>query len=137
VPTTFRAALGENNEGIFSAISWFPEAPTFQNGELVSRYVQLYQGTAQDVAEDAANAFTAGQVLEQAVANVGSVDNAALIADMHRSTYQTVVGPLNFDAVGKPRGSYMILQWLGPTYVGVAPENRQQRKPMWPTPARK
>jgi branched-chain amino acid transport system substrate-binding protein len=135
VPPSFRGAMGNATEGIFSAISWYPETQDYQNAEFVSRHIQLFGGTAEDVAEDAANAFTVGQVLQQAVERIGSVDNASLIEELHRGTYQTVVGPLSFDDVGRPEGKYMILQWQGDNFVIVAPADRRQLAPIWPKPA--
>ncbi len=134
VPVEFREALGEATEGIFAAISWFPEAEDFQNAEFVARYVQMFGGSPAKIAEDAANAFTVGQVLQQAVENIQSIDNAALIEELHASEFQTVVGPLSFDAVGAPKGSFMILQWKGDTFAIVGPPGREQAEPVWPKP---
>jgi branched-chain amino acid transport system substrate-binding protein len=81
-----------------------------------------------------ANAFTVGQVLQQAVENIGSIDNAALIEELHQGTYDTVVGPLSFDEVGRPQGSFTLLQWQSDTFVIVGPEERVQADPFWPKP---
>ena len=132
LPGPFREALGEGTEGIFASISWFPEADTTQNADMVAKYIEMFGGEATDIAEDTANAFTVGQVLMQAVENVGSVDNAALIEDLHASTYDTVVGPLSFDEVGAPQGSYMLLQWQGPQFVIVGPLDRPVQETLPP-----
>jgi branched-chain amino acid transport system substrate-binding protein len=92
----------------------------------------MFGGTPADIAEDAANAFTVGQVLQQAVENIQSIDNAALIEELHQSTYQTVVGPLSFDEVGAPQGSFMLLQWQGDKFVIVGPEGRVQVEALSP-----
>lgn len=134
LPKPFREALGRATEGIFAAISWYPEATEFQNKEFVQAYVQMFRGSPDDIEEDSANAFTVGQVLQQAVEKIKSLDNKALIEELHRGTYKTVVGPLSFDAVGRPKGSFMILQWQGSRFVIVYPANRAQAKPIWPKP---
>ncbi len=134
LPDTFRAALGPATDGIFSSISWFAKADTAQNQEFITAYTKLFGGTADDIAEDSANAFTVGQVLQQAVEKIRSIDNGALIKELHTGTYQTVVGPLHFDATGRPEGSFMILQWQGSHYVIVAPADRAQASPIWPKP---
>jgi branched-chain amino acid transport system substrate-binding protein len=126
LPGPFREALGDLTERVYSAISWFPEAKGFQNADFVQNYIDMFGGSAGDVPEDAANAFTVGQVMEQALNNVGSVDNEALIEELHQGTYDTVVGPLSFDEVGAPQGSFMLLQWQGENYLIVAPEDRAQ-----------
>lgn len=133
-PDSFRGALGPATEGIFSSISWFAEASTYQNQEFTAAYSQMFGVTAADIAEDAANAFTVGQVLQQAVETIQSIDNSALIAELHSGTYQTVVGPLHFDATGQPEGNFMILQWQGDKFAIVWPENVSQADPIWPKP---
>ncbi|HKZ83269.1 MAG TPA: amino acid ABC transporter substrate-binding protein [Anaerolineae bacterium] len=134
LPGPFREALGDATEGVFAAMSWFPEAEEYQNAEFVARYNEMFGGTPADIPEDAANAFTVGQVLQQAVGNTDNIDNAELIEELHEGVYQTVVGPLSFDEVGAPKGSFMILQWQGDTFVIVGPPGREQAEPIWPKP---
>jgi branched-chain amino acid transport system substrate-binding protein len=135
LPGPFKEALGPATEGIFSAISWAPSTQDYQNQDMLAKYVEIYGGEAGDVAEDTANAFTVGQVLEQAVNNIQSIDNAALIEELHQGTYQTVVGDLSFDETGQPLGTYMLLQWQGDNYTIIGPGNRAQAEAIWPKPA--
>jgi branched-chain amino acid transport system substrate-binding protein len=128
----FKEALGAATEGIFSSVSWFPEADAYRNAEFTAKYIELFGGSLGEVPEDAANAFTVGQVLQQAVENTGSIDNVALIEELHRGTYDTIVGPLNFDNVGAPQGSYMLLQWQGDNFVVVGPRDRAETDPLPP-----
>ena len=132
LPKEFSEALGGSTEGIFSAISWYEESTTETNPEFVAAYHAKYG--VDPIAEDSANAFTVGQVLQQAVENTQSVDNAKLIEEMHSATFTTVVGPLKFDEVGRPQGSFMILQWLGGKLTIVYPDFAQQAPPVWPKP---
>lgn len=134
LPGPFKEGLGAATEGIFSAISWAPFTRDYQNQEMIAKYIELYGGEAGDVAEDTANAFTVGQVLQQAVENIQSIDNAALIEELHQGSYDTVVGPLSFDETGKPLGSYMLLQWQGDNYTIIGPANRAQADAIWPKP---
>jgi len=46
-------------------------------------------------------AYTQMQVLEQAVRRVGRIDQAAIAADLHAQQFDTVIGPLRFDAMGE------------------------------------
>jgi branched-chain amino acid transport system substrate-binding protein len=94
----------------------------------------MFGGDPGDIPEDAANAFTVGQVLQQAVENIQSIDNAALIEELHSAEFQTIVGPLSFDELGQPQGSFMILQWQGDTFAIVAPDERAQAGSIWPKP---
>ncbi len=132
LPKEFREALGTSTEGIFSSISWYEDSTTETNPEFVAGYHAKYG--SEPIAEDSANAYTVGQVLQQAVENTQSVDNAKLIEEMHKATFKTVVGPLKFDALGQPQGSFMVLQWVGDTYKIVAPDFAKQADPVWPKP---
>jgi len=48
-------------------------------------------------------AYAQMQVLEQAVKRVGRIDQAAIGADMHANTFNTVIGDLDFDQLGEWR----------------------------------
>jgi branched-chain amino acid transport system substrate-binding protein len=135
LPVPFREALGDSSEGIFSSISWFAEAETFENQEFIDKYVEKFGGEPGDIPEDAANAFTVGQVLQQAVENIDSIDNAELIQELHSSTYDTIVGPLSFNELGQPQGAFVLLQWQGGDIKIVAPEDLAQAETIWPKPA--
>jgi branched-chain amino acid transport system substrate-binding protein len=132
LPVPFREGLGEATEGIFASISWFPGAETFENAEFVERYVEMFGGEPEDIPEDAANAFTVGQVLQQSIVNIESIDNAELIEELHSATFDTIVGPLSFDEVGAPQGSFMLLQWQGESFVIVGPGERAEADPIGP-----
>jgi branched-chain amino acid transport system substrate-binding protein len=132
LPKEFSEALGPATEGVFAAMSWYEESTTETNPEFVAAFHAKYG--ADPIAEDSANAYTVGQVLQQAVESTQSVDNAKLIAEMHSATFTTVVGPLKFDEVGRPQGSFMILQWLGGKMTIVYPDFAQQAEPVWPKP---
>lgn len=134
IPDSFRAALGGATEGVFSSITWLAEADTHQNQEFITTYTKLFGGTAADIAEDAANAFTVGQVLQQAVTHIQSIDNSALIKELHSGTYDTVVGSLRFDESGRPQGYVMTLQWQNNQLTIVAPVDSAQAEPVWPKP---
>ena len=132
ISAPFRQAVGSATEGVFSSAAWFPDGKDFQNADFTAKYIEMFGGTLGDIPEDAANGFTAGQVLQQAVENIKSVDNAALIAELHRSTYKTVVGSLNFDDTGAPQGSFMLVQWKGDNFLVVGPSDRAEADPIPP-----
>ena len=132
LPGPFREGLGSATEGIFSSISWFSESREYQNDVFVTNYIDMFGGNMGDIPEDAANAFTVGQVLQQAAENIGSIDNATLIRELHQGTYRTIVGPLSFDETGAPQGSFMLLQWQGNNFVIVGPADRAETDPKAP-----
>jgi branched-chain amino acid transport system substrate-binding protein len=132
LPGPFKEALGSGTEGIMSAISWYHGTSNHQNQDMVAKYVEMFGGESADIPEDVANAFTVGQVLQQAAENIQSIDNTALIEELHQGTYQTVVGPLSFDETGQPLGDYMLLQWQGDNFNIVAPDSSAQAEAVWP-----
>ena len=132
LPKEFNEALGAATEGVFAPISWFEASTAETNPEFVAAYHAKYG--EEPIAEDSANAYTVGQVLQQAVESTQSVDNAKLIEEMHKATFKTVVGPLSFDELGQPKGSYMVLQWQSGKIVIVGPDFAKQADPIWPKP---
>lgn len=132
LPGPFRDGVGSATEGIFSSISWFSESREYQNNVFVEKYIEMFGGGMGDIPEDAANAFTVGQVLQQAIENTQSIDNATLISELHQGTFKTIVGPLSFDETGAPQGSFMLLQWQGQNFVIVGPADRAETDPKAP-----
>jgi branched-chain amino acid transport system substrate-binding protein len=74
-------------------------------------------------AEDAANSYTAGQVLAAAVKAVGRIDQKALADWLHSHTVNTIVGPLKWDATGDPVGTGLLAQWQSGVLQVVAPKS--------------
>ena len=62
-------------------------------------------------AEDAANSYTAGQVLAAAVEEVGELDQTAIAEWLHANTVDTIVGPLSWDETGRPQGDMLLAQF--------------------------
>ncbi len=78
--------------------------------------------------EDAANSYTAGQVLQAAVKAVGSLNQAALASWLHGHQVATIVGPLKWDKAGDPEGSLLLSQWQHGTLQIVAPASAATSK---------
>jgi branched-chain amino acid transport system substrate-binding protein len=119
---TYAAAIGgkSNADGIFTALAWSPEAKYPGNAEFVAAYTKAY-GRAPS--EDAANSYTAGQVLAAAVKAVGRIDHKALATWLHAHTVDTIVGPLKWDATGVPEGSLLLAQWQSGALRILAPKS--------------
>jgi len=115
----YAAAVGATNaEGIFTAEAWSPQSKYPGDAEFVSTYTSKF-GHAPT--EDAANSYTAGQVLAAAVKGVGKLDQSALATWLHANTVDTIVGPLKWDATGVPKGDLLLAQWQSGTLQIVAP----------------
>ncbi len=92
---------------------------------MVSEYVAQYGGTASGVNADVAEAYSVGQVVQQAITAVGSVDNAKIISYLHSGvTLQTVQGTVKFDSLGEnANAAAFIFQWQknGTQFLQVLP----------------
>jgi branched-chain amino acid transport system substrate-binding protein len=99
----------KNTQGVLYAVSHDPHANTPGNKDFVQAYEDKFGGPP---AEDAADAFATGQVLEAAVKGVGSIDDQAKLADWLRGhSVDTILGPLKWNADGSPIGQFLIAQW--------------------------
>jgi branched-chain amino acid transport system substrate-binding protein len=123
---TFASSIGTGNTGgILTALAYSPEAPYPGNASFVANFTKAY-GTAPS--EDAANSYTAGQVLQAAVTAVGSLDQTAIANWLHSHTVQTIVGPLSWNGAGKPAGSLLLAQWQSGKLQIIAPSSAATSK---------
>ena len=115
----------KNTEGVFVPNGWYPQADNFQNAEMVQNYLAQYGGTANEINADVAEAYSVGQVLEQAVNKIRSIDNAKLISELHSSeVFNTVQGSAQFDGNGRNAlGIAYLFQWQGGQLLPVYPSS--------------
>lgn len=112
----------DNTEGVFYTVSWNEKAKTPLNQEFLATYAQMFNG--ETPAEDAADAFAAGQVLQAAVEAVGRIDQKALADWLHANSVDTILGALSWDASGAPQSEFLLAQWQGGKVEIVAPVDR-------------
>ncbi|MHA6618623.1 amino acid ABC transporter substrate-binding protein [Pseudonocardia sp. DLS-67] len=119
----FSAAIGARTEGILSPTGYTPEAPYPSNVEFVQRYTAEHGSPP---AEDEANAYTTGQVVAAAVQAAGCAEQGEcqqrLIDWLRTNTVDTVVGPLDWDAQGRPQSAHLIQQYVDGEIRIVLPE---------------
>jgi branched-chain amino acid transport system substrate-binding protein len=134
---TFSDALGANTEGIMVPAGWTSNATAYGNDKFVAEFIAKYGGAAGDISADAAEAYSVGQVVDQAATKAGNIDNVKLIATLHTGTYQTVQGPMSFDSAGRPQGGVgvYIEQWQGGQAIFVYPASVAAAKPEYPKKA--
>ena len=115
---------------------WFPQANTTGNAQMVQEYLAKYGGTAADISSDVAEAYSVGQVVQQAATKINSIDNTKLIAELHSSvTYNSVQGPVKFDDTGQNTAATAYLfQWQKGNLVPVYPANVASAEPVYPKP---
>jgi branched-chain amino acid transport system substrate-binding protein len=131
---TYSGKLGNNTEGIMVPAGWTPGSTAYGSPAFVSEYIAKYGGTAADISADSAEAYSVGQVVDQAATKANSIDNLKLIDMLHTGTYQTVQGPMGFDSVGKPTGGVGVFveQWQNGSAIFVYPTTVAAAQPEYP-----
>jgi branched-chain amino acid transport system substrate-binding protein len=112
-----------NADGIMVPDGWFPGYRNAASKQMVRQYVARYGGTASGVNADVAEAYSVGQVIEQAVKATGGTDNSKIISFLHSGvTLTSVQGPVKFDALGENgAAAAFIFQWRHGSFNQVLP----------------
>jgi branched-chain amino acid transport system substrate-binding protein len=127
--TQFLDQIGTSNaDGIMVPNTWYGGFPNALSHVMVQEYIAKYGGTASDINGDVAEAYSAGQVMANAVDSVG-LSQAKIIAFLHSRGTQvnTVQGLAQWGKYvkGQPSGqnikaSAFVFQWQpGAHYVQV------------------
>lgn len=127
----FIKAIGgvQYTEGVFVPNGWYPQANNFQNAAMVQAYAEKYHVRPDQVNADVAEAYSVGQVTQQAIQKIHSIDKTALLNELRSDTFSTVQGTAHFDQYGENiQGLAYLFQWqngaLIPVYpLSVAAEN--------------
>ena len=73
--SAFTSVVGVGNaNGMMVPNAWYGGSPNSQSQKMVAEYVAKYGGTASDVNADVAEAYSVGQVAEQAIIATGGTD---------------------------------------------------------------
>jgi branched-chain amino acid transport system substrate-binding protein len=123
---SFIKTVGAGNAtGMMTANGWYPSYANAASQKMVAEYVKQYGGSAAGVNADVAEAYSVGQVVQQAITANGSVDNAKIISYLHSGvTLQTVQGTVKFDSLGEnANAAAFVFQWQnnGSKYLQVLP----------------
>ena len=127
--TQFLDQIGTSNaDGIMVPNTWYGGFPNALSHVMVQEYIAKYGGTASDINGDVAEAYSAGQVMANAVDSVG-LSQEKIIAFLHSRGTQvnTVQGLAQWGKYvkGRPSGqnvkaSAFVFQWQpGARYVQV------------------
>jgi branched-chain amino acid transport system substrate-binding protein len=123
-----------NTEGIMVPEGWWYGAKTFQNSSFVTQYLKVYGGNVADISQDTPEAYSVGQVVQQVVAKTHTLNNTTLIKALHSGHFNTVQGPMRWDAVGQPQGQMFLVQWLHGKPLPVYPSKFAVAKAEYPKP---
>jgi branched-chain amino acid transport system substrate-binding protein len=118
--------LGSLLNGVVNYNSWLPEKSMYYDG--TKEFFETYSKRAVEAKVDplgyylAPFGYASGQLVEQAMKAVGSLDQKALAKYLRENTHKTIVGPITFAADGewKETGT------LQAQFRGVVDKNIQQ-----------
>jgi len=127
----FSSLVGvKNTTGIFVPGSWSYNEHTPGNAAFVAAFVKRFGGRPSQVPGDAAESYSVGEVVQQAIEKTHSVSNAKLIVALHSGTYQTVQGPMRWNSIGEPSGKEFLIQWVNGTPQIVYPAALASHAPL-------
>ncbi|HVC40228.1 MAG TPA: amino acid ABC transporter substrate-binding protein [Candidatus Dormibacteraeota bacterium] len=112
----FVSAVGAaNTDGAMVPGGWSGTYANAQSKAMVKEYISKYGGTPAGVNADVAEAYSVGQVVEQAIKHNQSLSNSAIIKYLHSGvTLSSVQGPVQFNAQGENgKAVGFIFQWQG------------------------
>lgn len=123
-----------NAEGIMIGNLWYAGANYPSNTDMVKAYLAQYGGTADGMNGDVAEGYAVGQVMQQVVEKIKSLDNAKILAELHSgATYDSVQGPVTFNDVGmNVAAKVLIFQWQGGKFLAVYPPAGAVAQPEYP-----
>jgi branched-chain amino acid transport system substrate-binding protein len=122
--TAFTSAVGTGNAtGMMVPDGWYPGYNNPTSEQLVNEYVKQYGGPRSGVNSDVAEAYSVGQIMEQAVIATGGTNNAKIIAYLHSGvTLKSVQGNVTFDALGENgAAAAFVFQWQNGQFDQVLP----------------
>jgi branched-chain amino acid transport system substrate-binding protein len=135
----FTSAVGTANAtGVMVPDAWYGGSANPLSQAMVQAYVAKYGGTASGINADVAEAYSVGEVVDQAVTHDKSLSNASLISYLHSgATLQSVQGPVRFNALGENLvATAFIFQWQDGKFVQVLPVSAAGSvKIIYPKPA--
>ncbi|HUY16810.1 MAG TPA: amino acid ABC transporter substrate-binding protein [Acidimicrobiales bacterium] len=136
--TAFSSVVGlKNANGVMVPNAWYGSATTPGSQAMVAAYIKKYGGTAATVSADVAEAYSVGQVINQAVVATKGFDNKKIIAYLHSGvTLTSVQGGVKFDKLGENNtATAFTFQWQGSKFVQVNPTADKASKPiLYPKP---
>jgi branched-chain amino acid transport system substrate-binding protein len=109
-----KAVTDGDANGMMVPDGWYPGSTSPGSAAMVAEYVKEYGGVASGVNADIAEAYSVGQVVEQAIEHTGyPVSNSAIIKYLHSGvTLTSVQGPVKFDSLGEnSQSDAYVFQW--------------------------
>jgi branched-chain amino acid transport system substrate-binding protein len=120
----FLGSVGQANAtGVMVPDGWYGAYSNPLSYVMVEEYIAKYGGTASDINADVAEAYSVGEVVDQAVTHNKSLSNAELIRYLHSGvTLQSVQGTVKFTALGQNlQPAAFVFQWQNGSFSQVLP----------------
>jgi branched-chain amino acid transport system substrate-binding protein len=126
----FAGKFGAAAEGVMGPGGWNP------NGDAIRAYTERYRAATGNAPEQWVSVLTYSglQALQQAIEQVGSLNRPAIVNALKTKTFATVSGPLHFDN-NILRNGWLVGQWQGGVFRGVAPSRQEGAVPIVAKPA--
>ena len=135
-PVEFPSKVGAaNTTDIMSAGDWFPGSTASGSADFTAAYIKAYGGTADTIDNSSAEAYAAGQLLEEVATKTGKVDNATIIATLHQGSLADLARRPELGRNGQPQGSFNLVQWQGGKLLPVFPAAIAKATPAYPKPS--
>src|ERR1700682_2738644 len=118
--------MGSLLNGVVNFNTWLPEPNMYYDG--TKAFFETYTKRAMEAKVDplgyylAPFGFASGQLLEQAVKSVGSLDQKAIAKYLHENEIKTIVGPIAFSADGERKETATLMA----QFHGDGEQNREQ-----------
>lgn len=126
----YKQRLGANADGVMGIGGWNPDSDAFR--AYIQRHTAMHN---REPERWGASLLYAGlQAMGQAIEKVG-LNNAEIIKHLRSTSYDTIVGKLEFDANNIRKGGWFVGQWQDGDFYGIHPSQPGARKPVFPKPA--
>ena len=111
-----------NAQAIMVPDGWYGQVQNALSEVMVQDYIAKFGGTSSDINADVAEAYSAGEVLADAVTATHGTSNAKIIKYLHglQAPLQTVQGPVQFKSDGENIAQHgLIFQWQNGQFLQV------------------
>jgi ABC-type branched-subunit amino acid transport system substrate-binding protein len=128
--SAFTSAVGvKNASGMMVPDAWYGGSKNALSQAMVKAYIATYGGTASAINADVAEAYSVGEVIDQALTNTKTAGATAAVMNSHVISYlhsgvtlQSVQGPVKFNSLGENLvATAFIFQWQNGKFVQVLP----------------
>ena len=129
-----------NAEAVMVPGDWYGGEPNPLSHLMVEDYIAKFGGASNDINTSVAGAYSAGEVLADAVTGTGSLNNTAIDNYLHTHVVQTIQGAAKFTRNGTnvdSLGGSFIFQWQAGQFRQVLPAHTvgsatiERIKPRW------